>query len=89
MTKTNIGECSNMTGSYDVSELDEMIRLGFREQAMHPKGLNSSQTHGTLYPAGDPRNKQPRSHEASPLEEPASVSSKLMQIRAGSRRNWL
>tara|TARA_B110000093_G_C12785649_1_gene332429 strand:+ start:453 stop:722 length:270 start_codon:yes stop_codon:yes gene_type:complete len=87
--KTNIGGCSNMTGSYDFSELDEMIRLGFREQAMHPKGLNSSQTHGTLYPAGDPRNKQPRSHEPSLIEESASVSSKLMHIRAGSRQNWL
>ena len=78
-----------MTGSYDVSELDEMIRLGFREQAMHPKGLNSSQTHGTLYPAGDPKNKEPRSYEASSLDGPARVSSKLMHIRGGSRRNWL
>ena len=77
-----------MTDRYDFSELEEIIRLGLREQAIHPQGLNSSQTHGTLYPAGDPRNKEPRSHEASSLEEPASVSSKLMHIRAGSRRNW-
>ena len=83
------GRFSDMTDRYDFSELEEIMRLGLREQAIHPQGLNSSQTHGTLYPAGDPRNKQPRSHEVSPLEEPASVSSKLMHIRAGSRRNWL
>jgi len=82
------GRFSDMTNRYDFTELEEMIRLGFREQAMHPQGLNSSQTHGTLYPAGDPRNKEPRSYEASSLEEPASVSSKLMHIRAGSRQNW-
>jgi hypothetical protein len=86
--KQNVGGFSDMTDRYDFSELEEIIRLGFREQAMHPKGLNSSQTHGTLYPAGDPRNKEPRSHEASLLEEPVSVSSKLMHIRAGSRQNW-
>ena len=78
-----------MTGHYDFSELTEMIRLGFREQAMHPQGRNSSQTNGTLYPTGDPRNKEPRSHEPSLIEESVSVSSKLMHIRAGSRRNWL
>ena len=45
-----------MTGKYNMSELDEIIKLGFREQSMNPKGLNSSHTHGYIYPAGDPRN---------------------------------
>ena len=45
-----------MIDQYNLSELEEMILLGFREQAIHPQGLNSSHTHGTLYPVGDPRN---------------------------------
>jgi len=45
-----------MTDTYNSSELGEMIRLALREQSIHPQGLNSSQTHGTLYPVGDPRN---------------------------------
>ena len=48
---------SDMTDRYDFIELEEIIRLGFREQAMHPQGLNSSQTNGTLYPTGVQRNK--------------------------------
>ena len=73
-----------MTDHYDFSELEEMIRLGFREQAMHPQGLNSSQTHSTFYPAGDPRNKQSQTHEKSP-KAAASGSSKPLHTRAGSR----
>jgi len=69
-----------MTDHYDFSELDEMIKLGLREQAIHPQGLNSSQTHSTLYPAGDPRNKKPQTREES-----ASGSSKPLHTRAGSR----
>ena len=45
-----------MTCKYNMSELDEIIKIGFREQSMNPKGLNSSHTHGYIYPAGDPRN---------------------------------
>ena len=68
-----------MSDHHDFSELDEMILLGFREQAIHPQGLNFSQTHGTLYPVGDLRNKE------SSLNEPVAGSSKPMRIRAGSR----
>ena len=68
-----------MTDRHDLSELTEMIRLALREQAILPQGLNSSQTHGTLYPVGDVRNKE------SSLNEPVAGSSKLMRIRAGSR----
>ena len=75
-----------MTDHYDLSELDEMIKLGFREQAMHPQGLNSSQTNGTLYPVGDPKNKEPYSLEESSTV-PASGSSKPLHTRAGSRKN--
>jgi len=82
------GRFSDMADRYDFSELEEIMRLGLREQAIHPQGLNSSQTHGTLYPAGDSTNKELRLHEASSIEELSSVSSKLMHIRAGSRRNW-
>ena len=73
-----------MTDHYSFSELEEMIRLGFREQAMHPQGLNSSQTHSTFYPTGDLRNKQPQTHEES-LKVVASGSSKPLHTRAGSR----
>jgi hypothetical protein len=69
-----------MTDHYDFSELDEMLKLGLREQAIHPQGLNSSQTHRTHYPAGDPRNKQPHTNEES-----ASGSSKPLRTRAGSK----
>jgi len=69
-----------MTDSYEFSELGEMIRLALREQAIHPQGLNSSQTHGTLYPVGDPRNdKTPQQ------EQPKLHSHKLMRPRAGWR----
>jgi len=71
-----------MTDTYNFSELGEMIRLALREQAIHPQGLNSSQTHGTLYPVGDPRNK-----ESHPRTELKLTSSKLMRTRAGSRRD--
>jgi hypothetical protein len=70
-----------MTKRYDFSELDEIIQLAMREQSTHPQGLNSSQTHGTLYPVGDPRNDDPPQQEQATL-----ASSKLMRIRAGSRR---
>jgi len=70
-----------MTKRYDFSELDEIIKLAMREQTTHPQGLNSSQTHGTLYPVGDPRNDDPPQQEQATL-----ASSKLMRIRAGSRR---
>ena len=61
-----------MTDKHDMSEMTEIIRQGFREQAAHPEGLNSSQTHGTLYPAGDPRNKVSQSDE-EPNETPAGL----------------
>ena len=70
-----------MTDRNDLSELGEMIRLALIEQATHPQGLNSSQTHGALYPVGDPRNDDPPQREQATL-----TSSKLMRIRAGSRR---
>ena len=70
-----------MTKRYDFSELNEIIKLGMREQSTHPQGLNSSQTHGTLYPVGDPRNDDPPQQGQATL-----TSSKLMRIRAGSRR---
>ena len=72
-----------MTDYYDLSELEEIMRLGLREQAIHPQGLNSSQTHGTLYPVGDPRNK-----ESPPDTETKLNSSKLMRTGIGSRPNW-
>ena len=78
----------SMTDHYDFSELIEVIKLGFREQAIHPQGLNSSQTNGTLYPTGDPRNKEAYSREDSSIM-PVIGSSKLLCTRAGSRRNWL
>lgn len=69
-----------MTDQHDLSELTEMIRLGLREQAIHPQGLNSSQTHGALYPIGDLRNDEP-------LEpaKPKLNSHRLMRPRAGWR----
>ena len=70
-----------MIDQHNLSELEEMILLGLREQAAHPQGLNSSHTHGTLYPVGDLRNDQTR-----PLQEPSLNSSKLMRIGIGSRR---
>jgi hypothetical protein len=66
-----------------LSELEEMILLGLREQAVHPQGLNSSHTHGTRYPIGDERNKEPLSTKEHSLN-----SSKLMRTGIGSRRNW-
>ena len=69
-----------MTRRYDFSELDEIIKLAMREQTTHPQGLNSSQTHGTLYPVGDPRN-----DEQIQLEKPKLNSHRLMRPRAVSR----
>ena len=69
-----------MIKRYDFSELDEIIRLAMREQANHSQGLNSSQTHGTLYPVGDPRNDK-KLHQ----EQPKLHSHKLMRPRAGWR----
>ena len=69
-----------MTDRYDFSELGEMILLGLREQAIHPQGLNSSQTHDALYPVGDPRN-----DEQLQLEKPKLNSHRLMRPRAGWR----
>jgi len=69
-----------MTDRYDFSELGEMIRLALREQATHSQGLNSSQTHGALYPVGDPRNDD----QLQP-EKPKLNSDRLMRPRAGWR----
>ena len=69
-----------MTDTYNFSELGEMIRLALREQSIHPQGLNSSQTHGTLYPVGDPRNDD----QLQP-EKPKLNSHRLMRPRAGWR----
>jgi N-formylglutamate deformylase len=68
----------------DFSELEEIIRLAFREQANHPQGLNSSHTHGTLYPAGDPRNNETLLQNEV-QDNPVSGTSKPMRV--GSRRN--
>ena len=76
-----------MTRKYDMSELDEIIKLGFREQSMNPKGLNASHTQGYIYPAGDPRNKtKDACLEASP-RQPSCGSSK--PLRRVTRRNYL
>ena len=73
-----------MTDLHDLSELMEIMRLGLREQSIHLEGLNSSQTHGTLYPVGDPRNdKTPQPGQ------PTLTSSKLMRTGTNSRRNWV
>ena len=69
-----------MTNRHDFSELEGIIRLAMREQAVHPQGLNSSHTHGTLYPLGDPRN-----DGLPPQEQPKLNSHKLMRPRAGWR----
>jgi len=66
-----------MIDQHNLSELEEMILFGLREQAIHPQGLNSSQTHGTLYPKGDPRN-----DEQIQLEKPKLNSHRLMRPRA-------
>ena len=68
-----------MIDQYNLSELEEMILIGFREQAIHSQGLNSSQTHGTLYPVGDLRN-----DGRPPEEQPKLNSHKLM----GPRAEW-
>ena len=69
-----------MIDQHNLSELEEMILLGLREQAVHPQGLNSSHTHGTRYPIGDERNKESLSNK-----EPSLTSSKLMRTDIGSR----
>lgn len=69
-----------MIDQHNLSELEEMILLGLREQAIHPQGLNSSQTHDALYPVGDPRN-----DEQLQLEKPKLNSHRLMRPRAGWR----
>jgi len=77
--RSAIGEDQN-----DFSELEEIIRLAFREQANHPQGLNSSHTHGTLYPAGDPRNNETLL-QGEVQDNPVTGTSKPMRV--GSRRN--
>ena len=72
-----------MTDQHNLSELEEMILLGLREQAIHPQGLNSSQTLGTLYPSG-----YLTSDEIHPHPESKLTSSKLMRTGIGLRRNW-
>ena len=72
-----------MIDQHNLSELEEMILLGLREQAFHPQGLNSSHDHGALYPVREPRN-----DEARPYPESKLNSSKLMRTGIGSRRNW-
>jgi len=60
-----------MTKRHHFSEIGEIIRLAMREQAIHPQGLNSSHTHGTLYPVGDPRNDestQPENSKPTPIK---------------------
>ena len=69
-----------MTNRHNFSELEEIIRLAMQEQAIHPQGLNSSHTRGTLYPLGDPRN-----DGSPPQEQPKLNSHKLMRPRAGWR----
>ena len=71
-----------MIDQYDLSELEEMILLGLREQAIHPNGLNSTHTHGTQFPVGDERNQEPLTNKESSLN-----SSKLMRTGIGSRQN--
>ena len=66
-----------MIDQHNLSELEEMILLGLREQAFHPQGLNSSHTHGTRYPKGDLRN-----DGRPPQEKPKLNSHKLMRPRA-------
>ena len=68
-----------MTRKYDMSELDEIIKLGFREQSMNPKGLNSSHTHGYIYPAGGPRNEAKYSCLEESLRQPDYGSSKPLR----------
>ena len=89
MLKANVRGFLDMTDNDDFSELGEMIRLALREQAIHPQGLNSSQTHGTFYPVGDPRNEASPTDKEPSLNEPVSGSSRLMRTGAGSRRNWV
>ena len=79
--KSATGEDQN-----DFSEFEEIIRLAFREQANHPQGLNSSHTHGTLYPAGDPRNDVTLLKDEAPTDPVGGTSKPL---RVGSRRNWI
>ena len=67
-----------MIDQHNLSELEEMILLGLREQAIHPQGLNSSHTHGTLYPVGDSRNIKAPDSTHSTL-----TSHKLMRTRGG------
>ena len=72
-----------MIDQHSLSELEEMMLLGLREQAIDPRGLNSSHTHGKLYPVGDLRNNENR-----PYPECKLTSSKLMRTGFGLRRNW-
>ena len=74
-----------MTNSYNFSELGEIIRFALREQSIHPQGLNSSLTHGTLYPAGDPRNEASPTGKEPSLKDPISGSSRFIRTGAGSR----
>ena len=73
-----------MIDHYDLSELEEMILLGLREQAIHPQGLNASHTLRTRFPSSDERNQEPLSNK-----EPSLNSSKLLRTGIGSRRNWV
>ena len=69
-----------MIDQHNLSELEEIILLALKEQSVHPQGLNSSQTHGALYPVGDPRN-----DEQIQLEKAKLNSHRLMRPRAVSR----
>jgi len=86
--KTIVRGFLDMTNLVNFNELGEMIRLALREQAIHPQGLNSSQTHGTLYPVGNSRNKVSPTDKEPSLKEPTRRSSRLMRTGACSRRNW-
>jgi hypothetical protein len=72
-----------MIDQHNLSELEEMILLGLREQAIHPQGLNSSHTQRTQFASSDERNQEPLSNKEASLN-----SSKLMRTGIGSRRNW-
>ena len=73
-----------MIDQHNLSELEEMILLGLREQAIQQQGLNSSHTQRARIPSSDERNKESLSNK-----EPSLTSSKLMRTGIGSRRNWM
>ena len=85
-----------MTEKYDMSQIDEIIKQGLREQSMSKDGSNSSTTHGSLYPVQTPIDGETDLAEMSdqnktedlvePQEEPISGSSR--PLRMVTRRSW-